>query len=103
MRDLWGSRWILAGIAGAFVGAVIEALVTRLAGRILFADGIVWGAVLAIVLVSLPNFGQMGRMVVKSDRRAVHFLVGILVFVLISVLLVTVFLGIFLLVGRLLS
>ncbi len=62
-----------------------------------------WGAALAILLISLPNFAQMGRMVVKSDKPAIHFLVGILMFILISLVLMTLFFGIFLLLSRLLS
>lgn len=98
-----GSRWLLVGIAGVVVGGLFEALVNRLAGRAVIVDGMMWGAVLAIFLISLPNFAQMGRMVAKSDRLAVNFLVGVLLFIVISVVLVTFFLGIFLLAGRLLS
>jgi len=103
MRNVWGGRWILAGIGGAVLGAVVEAVVNRLAGRPVLTDGIMWGAVLAILLASLPNFLQMGRLVVKSDRPAVNFLVGILMFVIISLVIMTIFFGIFLLLGRLLS
>ncbi len=98
-----GSRWILVGIAGVAIGGLLEALVNRLAGRVVIVDGMMWGAVVAIFLMSLPNFSRMGRMVVKSDRLAVNFLVGVLMFIVISVVLVTLFLGIFLLAGRLLS
>jgi hypothetical protein len=77
--------------------------VNRLAGKTLLVDGMAWGAVLAILLISLPSFGQMGRLVVKSDRPAVHFLVGVFMFVLISVVLVAVFFGVILLAGRLLE
>jgi hypothetical protein len=103
LDKLGGSRWVLVGVAGVVIGGLIEALVNRLAGRAVIVDGMMWGAVLAIFLMSLPNFAQMGRMVVKSDRLAVNFLAGILLFVVISVVLVTLFLGIFLLAGRLLS
>jgi len=103
MRNIWGIRWILFGVAGAILGGLVEALVNRLAGRTLLVDGMTWGAVLAILWISLPSFGQMGRMVIKSDRPAVNFLVGILMFVIISVVLMTFFFGIFLLAGRLLS
>jgi hypothetical protein len=103
MRNVWGGRWIVAGVAGAVLGALVEALVNRLAGRIVLVEGMMWGAVLAILLISLPSFVQMGHLVVKSDRPAVNFLVGILMFVLISVVLITIFFGVFLLLGRLLS
>ena len=103
MRNVWGGRWILAGVIGAAVGGLVEALVNRLAGKTLLVEGMMWGAVLAILLISLPNFAQMGRLVVKSDRPAVHFLVGILMFILISLVLMTLFFGVFLLLGRLLS
>jgi ABC-type branched-subunit amino acid transport system permease subunit len=103
MRDAWGGRWILAGVAGAVLGALLEALVNRLAGRILLIDGMMWDAVLGILVLSLPSFTRMGHLVVKSDRPAVNFIVGIVMFLVISVVLVTIFFGIFLLLGRLLS
>jgi ABC-type branched-subunit amino acid transport system permease subunit len=103
MRNAWGGRWILAGVAGAVLGGLVEALVNRLAGRTFLMDGMMWGAVLAIAVISLPSFAQMGRLVVKSDRPAVNFLVGVLLFVLISLVIVTLFFGFFLLLGRLLS
>jgi len=103
MRNAWGGRWILAGVAGAILGGLVEALVNRLAGRALLAEGMMWGAVLAILVISLPSFAQMGRLVVKSERPAVNFLVGVVMFMLISLVLVTVFFGIFLLLGRFLS
>ena len=103
MDKVGGSRWILAGVAGVAIGGLIEALANRLAGRTVIVDGMMWGAVLAIFLMSLPNFTRMGRMVVKSDRLAVNFLAGILLFVAISVIVVTLFLGRFLLLSRLLS
>ncbi len=91
MRNVWGGKLIVAGIAGAVVGALAEALVNRVAGRVVIVEGMMWGAVLAILLISLPNFGQMGRLVVKGDRPVVHFLVGIAVFVVISMVLMTLF------------
>ena len=103
MRNAWGGRWILAGVAGAILGGLVEALVNRLAGRPLLAEGMMWGAVLAILVISLPSFAQMGRLVVKSERPAVNFLVGVFLFMLISLVLIAVFFGIFLLLGRLLS
>lgn len=103
MRNVWGGRWILAGVAGAALGGLAEVLVNRLAGTTVIVDGMMWGAVLAILLISLPNFTQMGRMVVKTERPAVHFVVGILMFILISLVLMAFFFGVFLLLGRLLS
>jgi hypothetical protein len=103
LRNAWGGRWILAGVAGAVLGGLAEALVNRLAGKPLLVEGMMWGAVLAILLISLPSFAQMGRLVVKSERPAVNFLVGIFMFMLISSVLVAVFFGIFLLLGRFLS
>jgi hypothetical protein len=103
MRSAWGGRWILAGVAGAFLGGLVEALVNRLAGKALVVEGMMWGAVLAIFVISLPNFSQMGRLLVKSDRPAVNFLVGIVMFVVISIVLITLFFGMFLLLSRLIS
>ncbi len=93
----------MAGVAGAVLGGLAEALVNRLAGKTLLVEGMMWGAVLAILVISLPNFAQMGHLLVKSERPAVNFLVGIVMFLVISILLITLFFGIFLLLGRLLS
>lgn len=103
MHNAWGGRWILAGVIGAVLGALAEALIARLAGRAVLTDGMMWGAVLAILLVSLPNFVQMGHLVTKSERTAVNLLVGILLFVVISLVIMTVFFGILLVLSRLLS
>jgi hypothetical protein len=103
MRSAWGGRWILAGVGGAFLGGLAEVLVNRLAGKVLLAEGMTWGAVLAILVISLPNFSQMGRLLVRSDRPAVNFLIGIVMFLVISVVLVTFFFGMFLLLSRLIS
>jgi hypothetical protein len=103
MRNVWGGRWILAGVAGAVLGGLAEALVNRLAGKTLLVEGMMWGAVLAILVISLPNLTQMGHLLVKSERPAVNFLVGIVMFLVISMVLITLFFGIFLLLGRLLS
>jgi len=103
MRNVWGGRWIVAGVIGAVLGALVEALVNRLAGITMIVDGMTWGAVLAVLLTSLPSFGQMGRLVVKSDRPAVHFLVGVVMFVLISLVIMALFFGLLLLLSRLLS
>ena len=102
MRNLLGSRVLVAGIAGIVVGSAVEALVNHLVGRAVIADGMMWGAALAILIASLPNFVQMGSLTVKSDKPAVNLVVGIGMFVLISVLIVTIFFGLLWVIGRML-
>lgn len=100
MRKLFVSRTLLAGIAGAILGAAAEALINRIAGTTLVMDGLMWGAVLAILVVSLPNFTQMGYLTVKSDNTAVNFAVGVGMFFLISVVGTVMFFSLFWLVSR---
>ena len=100
MRKFWGGRTILAGIAGATLGSVAEALINRLAGTIVVRDGLMWGAVLAILVASLPSFTRMGYLTVKSDRTAINFVVGVGMFFLISVVGVVVFFGVFWMISR---
>ena len=103
MRNLAGSRAILAGIAGVALGAAAEAAVNRIAGTVVIRDGILWGAVLGVLVASFPNFARMGKLTVKSDKPGVNFAVGIGLFVLISAVLVLVFFTIFWLLARLLT
>ena len=100
MAKFWGSRTILAGIAGAILGAAAEALINRSAGSVMVVDGLMWGAVLGILIASLPSFSRMGYLTVKSDKPAVNFVVGIGVFILISVVGTVVFFAIFWLITR---
>jgi hypothetical protein len=100
MRKFWGGRTILAGIAGAILGSVAEALINRLAGTIVVRDGLMWGAVLAILVASLPSFTRMGYLTVKSDKTAINFVVGVGMFFLISVVGIVVFFGVFWLISR---
>jgi len=103
MRNLVGSRVILAGIAGVVVGAAAEAVVNRASGTVVIRDGILWGAVLGILLASFPNFTRMGYLTLKSDKPAINFVVGIGLFVLISAVLMFAFFAIFWLLARLLT
>ena len=100
MRKLWGGRTILAGIAGAVLGSVAEALINRIAGTIVVRDGLMWGAVLAILVASLPSFTRMGYLTVKSDKTAINFVVGVGMFFLISVVGIGVFFGMFWVITR---
>ena len=102
MRNPLGSKVLVAGIAGVVVGGAVEALVNHLAGAAVVADGMMWGAVLAILIASFPNFAQMGSLTVKSDKPVVNFVVGIGMFVLISVVIVAVFFGLFEVISRIL-
>lgn len=101
MRKLWGGRTFLAGIAGAILGSAAEALINnRIAGTIVVRDGLMWGAVLAIFVASLPSFTRMGYLTVKSDKTAINFVVGVGMFFLISVVGIVVFFGVFWLISR---
>jgi hypothetical protein len=100
MRNPLGSRAITAGIAGIVFGGLAEALINRLAGAAVITDGIMWGALLAILASSLPNFARMGSLTVKSERPLINVAVGAALFLLISVLVVLFFYAIFSLFGR---
>jgi hypothetical protein len=103
VRNSVGSRAIAAGIAGIVLGGLAEALINRIAGTRVISDGIMWGAVVAVIIVSLPNFTRMGALTVRSDRPIVNLVAGVGVFLLISVTVVVLFYFVFLLLGRLLS
>jgi uncharacterized membrane protein YjfL (UPF0719 family) len=103
VRNPLGSRTIAAGIAGIVLGGLAEMLVNHIAGTELISDGIMWGAVMAVVIVSLPSFTRMGVLTVRSDRPIVNFVVGVGMFLLISLIVVVLFYFAFLLLGRLLS
>jgi hypothetical protein len=100
VRNPLGSRTLIAGIAGIVLGGAAEALINRVVGRTVVTDGFMWGAVLAIVLVSLPSFAQMGALAVKSDKTAVNFLVGLGLFIVISVVSISLFFGFLALLGK---
>jgi len=93
----------VAGIAGILLGALSEVLINRVAGTTVVTDGIMWGAVLAILLVSLPKFARMGSLTIKSNRPVSNFVVGVGVFLLISLAVVIIFYAIFLVLGRILA
>ncbi len=99
----FGGRTIPAGVAGIVLGSLAEAFINRLAGATVITDGIVWGAVLAILASSLPNFARMGSLAVRSERPIVNIAVGVALFLLISLLVVAFFYVIFLMFGRLLT
>ena len=103
MRNPLGSRTLAAGVAGIVLGGLAEALINRTAGTTVISVGIMWGAVVAIFIVSLPNFTRMGALTVRSDRPIVNLVVGVGVFLLISLTVVSLFYFVFLLLGRLLS
>jgi hypothetical protein len=96
MRKAFGSRTLLAGMAGALLGALAQGMVNRIAGTTVITDGLMWGAVLAILGVSLPNFARMGALTVNSDKPLVNLLTGVGVFLMISLVIVIVFYFIFL-------
>ena len=102
MRNLGGNRVLIAGIVGIILGIAAEALVNRIAGTTVLTDGMLWGAVLGVLVASLPNFTRMGALVSRSERPAVHFFIGVALFVLISLVIMGLFFGIMALLGRVL-
>jgi len=100
MQSRGGSRVLLAGIAGIVLGIAAQELINALAGRPVVGDGMLWGAVLGVLIASLPNFSRMGALVARSNRPAVHFVVGVSLFVLVSLVIIALFLGLFALLGR---
>jgi hypothetical protein len=100
MRKLFESRTLLAGIAGAVLGAAAELLINRIIGTTVVRDGLMWGAVLGILIASLPSFTRMGYLTVKSENATVNFVVGAGMFLLISVVGIAVFLSVFWLISR---
>jgi len=79
-----------------------EALINRVAGRTLVVDGMFWGAVLGILVASVPNFTRMGALTTRSDKPAVQFVVGMGMFVVISLVLIVLFWGLFSFLGQIL-
>jgi len=102
MQNWGGGRVLVAGVAGIIVGALAEAWINSLVGATVVTDGMLWGAVLGILIASVPNFSRMGALTVKSDKPAVNLLMGLGLFVVISAVIILLFLGLFSLLGRLL-
>jgi hypothetical protein len=100
MRKLFERRTLLAGIAGAVLGAAAELLINRITGTTVVRDGLMWGAVVGILVASLPSFTRMGYLTVKSENTTVNFVVGVGMFFLISVVGIAVFFGVFWLISR---
>jgi hypothetical protein len=103
MQSGWGWKSVAWAVLGAVVGALLESMVNGAAGRVLIQDGLIWGAAVAMFVMSIPNFARMGQMTVKSDKPAVNLAAGFALFVLISVLLVLIMMGILLGLGRLIG
>jgi hypothetical protein len=95
------SRMIIAGVLGMILGAVAQELVNGVAGGIVIHDGLLWGAVAGVALASTPNFLQMGSHLIRTDNRALQFIVGLAAFVLISAVIIVAFLAIFSVLARL--
>lgn len=100
MCGLRASRALVAGIAGAALGGIAQVLINSIAGTALIVDGMMWGAVVAILLVSLSNFTRMGYLAVKSDKVAVNFVIGVGLFCLISMVAIAIFFVIFWVLSR---
>ena len=100
MQSGWGRKSIVWAVLGAVAGSLLESLVNGAAGRVLVQDGLIWGAAVALFVMSIPNFARMGQMTVKSDKPAVNLAVGFGLFILISIVLALVMMGILLALGR---
>jgi protein-S-isoprenylcysteine O-methyltransferase Ste14 len=100
MQSRAGSRVLLAGVAGIVLGVAAQELINARAQKPLVADGMLWGAVLGVLIASLPSFSRMGALVAKTNRPVVHFVVGVALFILISLVIVALFLGLFALLGQ---
>jgi len=98
-----GGKVLLAGVAGIVLGIVAQELINALAGTSTVTDGMLWGAVLGVLVASLPSFSRMGALVAKTNRPAVRFVVGLALFILISLVIIALFLGLFALLGQVLT
>ena len=103
MQSGWGWKSMVVAVLGALAGTLLESVVNGMAGRVLIRDGLIWGAVAAMFVMSLPNFARMGQMTVKSRRPAINMAAGFGLFVLVSLLLVLIMTGILLGLGRLIG
>ncbi len=103
MRRPTDRRALYAGLLGAIVGGLGQQVVNRLLGTAVIRDGILWGAVLAIVVASLPNLVSMGSLVTRRQSSWLNFAVGLALFLGISAIVLTSFYILFQLLGRLLT
>ena len=98
-----GIRSVLLGIVGGLVGSAFETLLNRATGRSVVTDGLLWGAVLGVLVSSLSSFPRMGSLVVKNASPPIAFLVGVGLFLVISAALVLVFLAAVFVIGHFIS
>ena len=91
-QQLWGFRWAFFGV---ILGAIAADIANRLGAAVTVQDGILWGAVVGLVVTYTPYFLRSGKMVTKRDNKALNFIAGVGVFLGISAVIVLIFLGIF--------
>ena len=91
-QQLWALRWAVLGVV---LGAVVADIASRLGASVTVQDGILWGAVVGLVITYTPYFLRSGKMVTKRDNKALNFVAGVGVFLAISAVIVVIFLGIF--------
>lgn len=91
-QQLWGWRWPVLGV---ILGAILASILQSAGVGITVEEGILWGAVVGLVVMYTPYFLRSGKMVTKHDNRVVNFIAGVFVFLGISAIIVVIFLGIF--------
>lgn len=61
---------------GATVGLVATTIWPGLAAAVGVSGAILWGAAIGVVLASLPQFAAAGKIVTRSENRALNLAVG---------------------------
>lgn len=94
---------LVAGVLGAALGMIAEGILNQLLGARVVTDGVLWGAVAAVAVASLPNFRQMGSRLLADGEPWQQLIVGLGAFVVISVIIVMAFFLVFSLMIRLVT
>jgi hypothetical protein len=83
------SHWI-GLLVGAGVGALAAGLSRAFGYALALEDGLIWGAAVGTIVMSLPDFAQSGAILTRRENRTVNAIVGLfgsLAFLLIFVAL----------------
>ncbi|MBC7262896.1 MAG: hypothetical protein H5T64_00885 [Chloroflexi bacterium] len=99
LKGMLNWRILIGGLLGAFLGRALESLLAQVGGPILISDGMVWGAVIGLFVISLPNFERMGTLILGHQQRGINVLVGIFAFIAISIVILVIFMVIIWAVG----
>ena len=91
-QQVWGLRWAFLGIV---LGAAVAEVARAFGATVAIQDGILWGAIVGLVISYTPYFLRSGKMVTKRDNKALNFVAGVGVFLGISAVIIAIFLGIF--------